>query len=119
MAKTTSGPHAFAVRFSRSSRVHRISPRVRDEANALIRRETGGVMGLICLTREAEHFCEGLDRFLAICPTSGFCRTLLVSLRCRHSEAMRSMEPGMTERRRVVWRLTPAPAQQPAPPASA
>jgi len=95
MAKTTSGPHAFAVRFSRSSRVHRISPRVRDEANALIRRETGGVMGLICLTREAEHFCEGLDRFLAICPTSE------MAANCKVGKANGSRECAPDDRLRV------------------
>jgi hypothetical protein len=46
-----SGPHDFAVRIRRLTsahalRVHRISPRVRDVANAPLVGETGGIIGL-------------------------------------------------------------------------
>ena len=54
-------PHDFAVRIKRLTsasavRVHRISPRVRDVANAPWVDETRGVMALIWATREAEYF---------------------------------------------------------------
>ena len=70
-----SGPHDFAVRFmratSRAFRVHRISPRVRDDRDPpLVTGETRGVKSLICPTARAEYFCARyLDRLLLICPS--------------------------------------------------
>jgi hypothetical protein len=55
------GPHDFAVRVMRLTstsafRVHRISPRVRDVANAPLVDEMCVVMALIWAAREAEYF---------------------------------------------------------------
>jgi hypothetical protein len=47
----TTSPYASGAYVYRAINVHRISPRVRDDREApLIRRETGGVMGLIWVT---------------------------------------------------------------------
>jgi hypothetical protein len=48
-------PHQ-ALTSAHALRVHRISPRVRDVANAPWVDEMRGVMGVIWVTREAEYF---------------------------------------------------------------
>jgi hypothetical protein len=53
----TTSPYAQAAHVSRSSRVHRISPRVRDDGQRPSSAETSGVMRVICVTAEAEYFC--------------------------------------------------------------
>ena len=66
----TSSPYAQATLVSRSLRVHRIPPRVRDVRTPLSSGETGVVKPVICPTAEGGIFLrEGLDRFLLICPT--------------------------------------------------
>jgi hypothetical protein len=63
----TTSPYAQAAHVSRSSRVHRISPRVVTMANAPQSGETGGVMRLIWVDAKAEYFrFPGLTRFLKI-----------------------------------------------------
>ena len=63
----TTSPYAQAAHVSRSSRVHRISPRVVTMANAPQSGETGGVMRLIWVDAKAEYFLiPGLTRFLKI-----------------------------------------------------
>ena len=52
----TTSPYARAAHVSRSSRVHRISPRVVTMANAPQPGETGGVMPVICPRTKAEYF---------------------------------------------------------------
>ncbi len=52
----TTSPYAQAAHVSRSSRVHRISPRVVTIASAPQSGETSGVMPLICAGTEAEYF---------------------------------------------------------------
>jgi hypothetical protein len=59
----TPEPHDFAVRIRRLTsasalRVHRISPRVRDVANAPLVDEMREVMALIWVAREAEYFFD-------------------------------------------------------------
>ena len=68
------GPHDFAVRVRRLTsasaiRVHRISPRVRDVANAPLVDEMRGVMALIWVAREAEYFSMRAGQLLLICPS--------------------------------------------------
>ena len=52
----TTSPSASGANVSFAIRVHRISPRVRDVANAPLVDEMRGVMGLIWVAREAEYF---------------------------------------------------------------
>ncbi len=52
----TTSPYAQGAYVSRASRVHRISPHVRDDRERPSMDETGGVMRLICPTCEAEYF---------------------------------------------------------------
>jgi hypothetical protein len=74
----TTSPYAQAAHVSRSSRVHRISPRVVTMANAPQSGETGRVMGLIWVRTKAEYFrFPGLTRFRKIRSD------LLVGLICR------------------------------------
>ena len=54
----TTSPYAQAAHVSRSSRVHRISPRVRDDGqrpSSAVRRAE--LCGLICVRTKAEYFC--------------------------------------------------------------
>ena len=55
----TTSPYAQATLVSRSSRVHRIPPRVRDDREPpLVTGETGEVVALICPTGPAQYFFE-------------------------------------------------------------
>jgi hypothetical protein len=55
----TTLPYASCAFVCCAFHVHRISPHVRDDREApFIRRETCGVMPLICPTARAEYFCE-------------------------------------------------------------
>ena len=51
-------PSAKAALVNRSSRVHRIPPRVRDVRNAPQLGETRGETPLICPTQQQEYFCS-------------------------------------------------------------
>jgi hypothetical protein len=64
----TTSPYASGAYVYRAIRVHRISPRVRDDREApLICRETDGVMRLIWARTKAEYFSiPGLTQFLKI-----------------------------------------------------
>ena len=54
----TTSPYASGAYVYRALSVHRISPHVRDDREAPFnRRETRGVMPLICPTARAEYFC--------------------------------------------------------------
>ena len=63
-------PSAKTALVSRSFRVHRISPRVRDDRDPpLSSGETGGDKSLICPTTKAEYFSQqGWTGFWVICP---------------------------------------------------
>ena len=101
-----SGPHDFAVRFMRVRlarlRVHRISPRVRDDREPpLVTGETRGVKSLICPTARAEYFCaRGWTGFGVICPSGRF--VVVVALKFRLCAARRSPQfVGWAKRKRA------------------
>ena len=70
----TTSPYARATLVSRSSRVHRISPRVRDVRTPLSSGETGGIKPVICPTTKAEYFCREHWTAFADLPVGLLCR---------------------------------------------
>ena len=88
----TTSPYASATLVRRDISVHRIPPHVRDDREApLIRRETRGVMPLICPTARDEYFLgEGWTDFGVICPSGCFVAHNTASRRCERSEAIHS-----------------------------
>jgi hypothetical protein len=70
----TTSPYARLAFVFRKLRVHRISPRVRDDREPpLSSGETGGFKSLICPTRQQEFFpLMGLTDFWVICPSCCF-----------------------------------------------
>ena len=78
----TTSPYARAAHVSRSSRVHRISPRVRDDgqrpSSAVRRRSYAGDLR----ENESRIFLrKGLDRIQVICPVVPVCRSRASRLR--------------------------------------
>jgi len=88
----TTSPYASVTLVGRDISVHRISPHVRDDREApLIRRETRGVMPLICPTARDEYFLgEGWTDFGVICPSGCFAAHNTASRHCQRSEATHS-----------------------------
>ena len=88
----TTSPYASATLVRRDISVHRISPHVRDDREApFIRRETRGVMPLICPTARAEYFCARDGQALADLPV-GLVDTAF--RHCERSEAIHSAACG-------------------------
>jgi hypothetical protein len=87
----TVSPSALATLVSRSFRVHRIPPRVRDDRDPpLSSGETRVVKSLICRLREAEYFWrEGWTGFWVICPAGCFVAGKIARWRLRAGEAER------------------------------
>jgi hypothetical protein len=96
-----SGPHDFAVRWSRARRSqHPASTashrNVRDDREPpLIRRETRGFKPVICPTAKAEYFCaRGWTRALPnarlICPSGQSAACEIMFRHCERSEAIHS-----------------------------
>ena len=86
----TTSPYAQAAHVSRSSRVHRISPRVVTMANAPQSGETGGVMPSDLRENESGIFLRGgLDRFLVICPSCQFVAVVRRDCACAQSKSVR------------------------------
>jgi hypothetical protein len=85
----TTSPYASVTLVRRDISVHRISLHVRDDREApFIRRETRGVMPLICPTARDEYFLgEGWTDFGVICPSGCFAAHNTASRHCQRSEA--------------------------------
>jgi hypothetical protein len=88
----TTSPYASVTLVGRDISVHRISPHVRDDREApLIRRETRGVMPLICPTARDEYFCSRVwTDFWVICPSGCFVAGDTAFRHCERSEASHS-----------------------------
>ena len=86
----TTSPYAQAAHVSRSSRVHRISPRVRDNgqrpSSAVRRRSYAGDLR----ENESRIFLrKGLDRIQVICPSCQFVAVVHQDCACRLSKSVR------------------------------
>src|SRR6266446_10464632 len=92
----TTSPYASGAFVLRASRVHRISPHVRDDRDPpLVCRETRGFKSLICPTARAEYFCaKDWTDFWVICPSGCFVAVKATLRHCERSEAIHTSTRG-------------------------
>ena len=86
----TLSPYASAALVSRSLRVHRIPPRVRDDRDPpLSSGETRKAKSLICPTAKAEYFLRaGLTGFWVICPSRCLVASVQQDCACVRGDAV-------------------------------